>query len=40
MKSLNSIIQVAKKLNGHICLQTEEPGQMTALLYLPASKDA
>jgi hypothetical protein len=40
MESLDGIMEAAKTLNGHLCLQTQEPGEMTALLYLPVRKVA
>ncbi len=40
MNSLHSITQAAQKLNGHICLQSEEPGAMTAIFSMPAGKAA
>jgi hypothetical protein len=40
VESLDGIMQAAKTLNGHISLQTEQPGAMTALLYLPSRKTA
>jgi K+-sensing histidine kinase KdpD len=40
MNSLHSITQAAQKLNGHICLQSEESGAMTAIFSLPSRKAA
>jgi len=40
MNSLHSITQAAQKLNGRICLQSEEPGSMTAIFSMPSRKAA
>jgi K+-sensing histidine kinase KdpD len=40
MNSLHNIAQAAQKLNGHICLESEEPGAMTAIFSLPSRKAA
>jgi K+-sensing histidine kinase KdpD len=40
MNSLHSITQAAQKLNGHICIQSEEPGAMTAIFSMPSRKSA
>ncbi|HSZ84692.1 MAG TPA: hypothetical protein VK787_01605 [Puia sp.] len=40
MKSLHSIAQAAQKLKGHIYLQREESGAMTAMFSMPFKKGA
>jgi K+-sensing histidine kinase KdpD len=40
MSSLHSIAQAAQKLNGHICVQSEEPGAMIAIFSMPTKKAA
>jgi K+-sensing histidine kinase KdpD len=40
MSSLQGIAQAAQKLNGHICVQSEEPGAMIAIFSMPSKKAA